>query len=134
MGPSGRLVGPPDRREESWVDQCRDGLRDREAEGTCAGKVHPRWVVCIGLLTAKEGNTTRCSCTYLLIPPFVVEQIRVVLPPFVLGRIRVVPPPFVRGQEPESKVRQRSYTMSFAGGGTAGAALEGGEEEKGEGT
>ncbi len=42
LGPLGRLVESPDRRAESWVGQCRDRLRDREAEGMCAGKVNLR--------------------------------------------------------------------------------------------
>ena len=77
-------------------------------------------VVCIGLLTAKDGSTTRCSCTVSVDTTL------------CCGTDSGGTATLCSSTE-AGKVRRRSCTMLFDRGGTAGAMLEGGEKEEGEG-
>jgi hypothetical protein len=78
-------------------------------------------VVGIGLLTAKDGSTTCCSCT-------------VSVNTTICSGTNSGGTATLCSWTETGKVRRRSCTMAFAGGGTAGAVLEGGEKEEVEGT
>ena len=78
-------------------------------------------VVGIGLLTAKDGSTTRYSCT-------VSVDTTVCCGTDSGGTATLC------SWTETGKVRRWSCTMSFAGAGTAGAVLEGGKKEELEGT
>ena len=90
-------------------------------------------MVWIGLLTASEGNAIRCSSpvsvdTTLFSGTDSSDTATLCSWTDSGGTATLC------SWTETGKVRRRSGTISFVGGGTTGAVLEGGREEEGEGT